>query len=116
MFSAAPDAPAVLRPLAAALVLLAAGCSEPALRADVLDLRLQRRGAAYPTLTGYVVNQGDQPITSADVFVTLYDTDNRPMEDVMVNVRGVAAGDTARFEQRLDVEAGGARVKYLSAN
>lgn len=102
--------------LSVALVALASGCSEPALRADVLDLKLQRRGSAYPTLTGYVVNQGEAPITSADVFVTLYDGDNRPMEDVMVNVRGVAAGDTARFEHRLDVSAGGAKVKYVSAN
>lgn len=103
--------------LVVALALGAAGCDESAdPAAAVLDLRLQREGSEYPTLSGYLVNQGREPIASADVFVTLYDADNRPMEDVMVTVRSVPAGDTARFEQRLDIEAGGAKVKYLSAN
>lgn len=103
--------------LAAVLAIAASGCSEPAsVAAAVFDLRLQREGSGYPTLSGYLVNQSDEPIASADVFVTLYDADNRPVEDVMVTVRSVAAGDTARFEQRLDIDAGGAKVKYLSAN
>jgi hypothetical protein len=100
----------------AALALPLAACGDSGVQADVHDLRLQRRGSGYPLLTGYVVNPGDQAITSADVFVTLFDTDNRPLEDVMVSVRGVAPRDTARFERRLDVQASGAKVKYVSAN
>lgn len=107
----------MLRPLlVAALALLVAACGDPGIQADVHDLRLQRRGSGYPLLTGYVVNQSDRAITSADVFVTLFDTDNRPLEDVLVSVRSVAPRDTARFERRLDVAASGAKLKYLSAN
>ena len=84
--------------------------------ADVTGLRLQRKGTGYPTLTGYLVNRGGTEITSADVFVTLYDTDNRPIEDVMVGVRNVAAGDSLRFEQRLDLPASGAKLKYVGLN
>ena len=100
----------------AALALTLAACGESGVQADVHDLRLQRRGSGYPTLTGYVVNPGDQAITSADVFVTLYDAQNRPMEDVLVQVRNVASGDSARFEQRLDLQAGAAKLKYVGIN
>lgn len=108
---------AVLRFLTVAVLLLAlAACDGATSRADVTGLRLQREGEAYPTLTGYLVNEGDRPITSADVFVTLYDGDNRPLDDVIVQVRNVAAGDSARFEQRLDLQANGAKLKYIGAN
>ena len=100
--------------LALALALAACGGAEP--HADVADLRLQRKGTSYPTLTGVLVNSGAAPISTADVFVTLYDEDNRPLEDVMVQVRDVAAGDSARFEQRLDLQAGAARLKYIGVN
>ncbi|WP_412062359.1 FxLYD domain-containing protein [Rubrivirga sp. IMCC45206] len=100
-----------------ALALLISACGGPgAPQADVTDLRLQRKGTAYPTLTGVLVNSGDARIASADVFVTLYDADNRPMEDVLVQVRNVAAGDSARFEQRLDLAAGAAKLKYVGVN
>ena len=100
--------------IALAAALAACGGADP--QADVTDLRLQRRGTAYPTLTGVLVNSGAAPISSADVFVTLYDEQNRPLEDVMVQVRDVAAGDSARFEQRLDLQAGAARLKYVGVN
>lgn len=103
--------------LAVALTGLLAACggaSEP--QADVTGLRLQREGRAYPTLSGTLVNQGAAPIESADVFVTLYDEDNRPLEDVMVQVRDVAPGDSARFDQQLDLPAGGAKLKYVGVN
>lgn len=79
-------------------------------------LTLKSRGSGYPVLTGYVVNKGDIAIASADVFVTLYDTDNRPLDDVMVPVRRVAVGDSMRFEQRLDLPARGAKLKFLGVN
>lgn len=97
-------------------VSLAACGGAPTPQADVSGLKLQRKGSGYPTLTGYLVNQGETAITSADVFVTLYDTDHRPIEDVMVGVRNVAAGDSLRFEQRLDLPASGAKLKYLGLN
>ena len=100
--------------LACALALAACGGSAP--EPTVSGLRLARQGSGYPTLTGYVVNRGDAAIRSADVSVTLYDPDNRPMEDVMVQVRRVEAGDSARFEKRLDVDARGAKLKYVGAN
>ena len=99
---------------ALAAVLAACGAETPT--ADVADLRLQREGSAYPTLTGSLVNSGTAPIASADVFVTLYDEDNRPLDDVLVQVRNVAPGDSARFEQRLDLQAGAAKLKYIGVN
>lgn len=100
----------------AALSLALAACGESDLQAEVEGLRLQREGSGYPTLTGYFVNRGDTPITSADVFVTLYDEDNQVIEDVIVPVRNVAAGDSVRFERRLDTQAGGAKLKYIGGN
>lgn len=102
--------------LVAALVLVLAACGGPPARADVSGLRLQREGRGYPTLTGYLVNEGDAAISSADVFVTLYDGDNRPLEDVIVQVRRVAAGDSARFERQLDLQASGAKLKFVGVN
>jgi len=102
--------------LFAALAATLAACGGPQAKADVVGLRLQREGRAYPTLTGHFVNRGETKITSADVFVTLYDADNQPLDDVMVQVQNVAAGDSARFERRLDVEAGGAKLKYIGVN
>ena len=100
-----------------ALVVALAACSgETAPQADVADLRLQREGSSYPTLTGALVNSGTAPISSADVFVTLYDEQNRPLDDVLVQVRNVAPGDSARFEQRLDLQAGAAKLKYVGVN
>ncbi len=102
--------------LALPLVLLLAACGGPEPRADVEDLRLIREGSDYPTITGYVVNRGEVDIASADVFVTLYDADNRPLDDVLVQVRRVPVGDSSRFEQGLDLQASGARLKYVAAN
>ena len=106
--------------LRAALVVLSAvclaACGGASPQADVSGLKLQRKGSGYPTLTGYLVNQGEVAISSADVFVTLYDGDNRPIDDVMVGVRNVAAGDSLRFEQRLDLPASAAKLKYVGLN
>lgn len=96
------------------MLLAACGGSTP--QAEVEGLRLSTRGGGYPTLTGYVVNRGETEISSADVFVTLYDENNQPMEDVLVQVRRVPAGDSARFQQNLDVQAGGAKLKFLGVN
>ncbi len=94
--------------------LTACGGSSP--QADVVDLRLTQKGSNYPAITGYVVNRGEVAITSADVFVTLYDADNRPLDDVLVQVRTVPVGDSALFERQLDLAATGARLKYVAAN
>ena len=105
------------RVLLLALVAALAACgSETAPQVDVSDLRLQRKGTAYPTLTGVVVNHGPSAVSSADVFVTLYDADNRPLDDVLVQVRSVASGDSSRFEQRLDLQASAAKLKYVGVN
>ena len=102
--------------LVAALVAVLAGCGTEPPQAGVSGLRLVREAEEYPTLTGYLVNRGAVPISSADVFVTLYDGDNRPLEDVAVQVRAVAVGDSSRFERQLDLQPAGARVKLVTAN
>lgn len=104
------------RLLLVALLVALAACGGEATQVDVSDLRLQRKGGNYPTLTGVVVNQGAEVISSADVFVTLYDDQNRPIDDVLVQVRGVAPGDSSRFEQRLDLQASAAKLKYVGVN
>ena len=104
------------RLLLLALVVALAACDGQDPQAGVANLRLQREGSAYPTLTGSLVNQGTTPIASADVFVTLYDDQNRPLDDILVQVRNVAPGDSARFEQRLDLQAGAAKLKYIGVN
>ena len=93
-----------------------AGCGGPVAEGGVSGLTLKSRGSGYPVLTGYVVNRGEVAITSADVFVTLYDADNRPMDDEMLQVRRVAVGDSMRFEKRLDLPARAAKLKYLGVN
>ncbi len=102
--------------LAALLAALLAACGGPTAQGQVSGLSLKSRGSGYPVLTGYLVNKGEVTISSADVFVTLYDTDNRPMSDVMVPVRQVAVGDSMRFEQRLDQPARAAKLKFLGLN
>ena len=101
---------------AASLALSLAACGGPAPQANVSNLRLVSENQEYPVVTGYLVNSGEVPISSADVFVTLYDRDNRPMEDVSIQVRTVSVGDSSRFERQLDLRPSGAKVKLVSAN
>ena len=111
------DGVPVLRSLLVLLVALltGAGCSDPGPVVEVHGLRLKRESTQYPTLSGYVVNQSTAPIGSADVFVTLYDEDNQPLGDELVQVRRVEPGDSARFEHRLDRPASAARLRHVTA-
>ncbi len=99
-----------------ALLAVLTACGGETSQVDVADLRLQRKGGDYPTLTGVVVNRGAAAISSADVFVTLYDDQNRPLDDVLVQVRQVASGDSSRFEHPLDLQASAAKLKYVGVN
>ncbi len=101
--------------LAALLAVSACQSSPTAPPAEVHDLRLRATGTGLPTLSGVLVNTSDRPVTSADVFVTLYDGDNAVLEDVMVTVRGLAAGDSARFSRVLDVPATAVKLKTVAA-
>lgn len=78
-------------------------------------MRLRPAADNYPLLSGYVVNLSDAPIPSADVSVTLYDEQNQPIGDELVQVRRVAPGDSARFERRLDRPATAARLRFVTA-
>ena len=106
----------VLLAVVAAFALSA--CDGPSLTAKVDGLRLQKSRSGYPTLTGYVVNTSPEAtIRSADVFVSLYGDENRPLDaEAFVQVRNVAPGDSARFEQRLDVPALAARYRTIILN
>lgn len=100
----------------AALLGLLAGCADASSTdAEVHDLRLRVEGQGLPVLTGYVINTSERQISSADVFVTLYD-DERPMEDVQVLVQRIPPGDSVRFEKTLDVRPTRARLKLLATN
>ena len=112
----------MLRSVALVLVLIVsaalAGCGGAPLSAEVDGLRLKREGRGYPTLTGVVVNTSEEAVLrSADVFVTLYDGDNRPLDaEAFVQVQNVAPGESARFEQKLDVPARAASFRTMILN
>lgn len=97
------------------LVVSACQSAPSAPLAEVRDLRLRGPSDGYPTLSGLLVNTSDRAVTSADVFITLYDRDNAVLADVLVTVRDVAAGDSARFTQALDVPATAVRLKAVTA-
>lgn len=101
--------------LVCAAVFVATGCSDPGPVVEVHDLRLRSEPSSYPTLSGYVVNVSEAAVGSADVFVTLYDEDNQPLGDELVQVRRVEPGDSARFERRLDRAASAARLRHVTA-
>ena len=107
----------MIRPalLAAVLALAACGGGSPD-QVSVHGLELQRRGTGYPSVSGYVVNGGGAAVRSVDVSITLYDEDNRPIEDLLLQVQSVAAGDSIRFERDLDLVASSAKVKYVGVN
>ena len=112
-----PSPPPVIRPALVAVALALAACGDaPPGQVGVHGLELQRRGTGYPSVSGYVVNGGGEPARSVDVSITLYDTDNRPIEDVLLQVQDVAAGDSVRFERDLDLAAQSAKVKYVGVN
>ena len=108
--------PVTVRLLAVALCLAAgaAGCADPGPEIEVHGMRLRPAVNNYPELSGYVVNLSDRPLTSADVTVTLYDEQNQPIGDELVQVRRVAPGDSARFERRLDRPATAARLRFVT--
>ena len=101
--------------LAALLTLAACGGGASA-EIGVRGLELQRRGTGYPSVSGYVVNGGGAAARSVDVSITLYDADNRPIEDVLLQVRDVPAGDSVRFERALDLSPSSAKLKYVGVN
>lgn len=118
-----PTSPAVLRLTLLVSVLLAAGalagCGGAPLTAEVDGLRLKEEGGGYPTLTGVVVNTSQEAtLRSADVFVTLYDAENRPLEsEAFIQVlEDLAPGESARFEKELDVPARAASFRTMILN
>ena len=109
----------MIRPVAlVALVALTvlAGCGGPTENVGVRGLELQRRGTGLPKVSGYVVNHGGVAVTSADVSITLYDDDNRPIEDLLLQVRDIPPADSVRFERGLDLVPSAVRLKYVGAN
>ena len=104
--------------IATLFVAALAGCGGAPLTAEVDGLRLRQEGRGYPTLTGVVVNTSEEAtLRSADVFVTLYDGENRPLgAEAFVQVRDVAPGESARFEQKLDVPAQAASFRTMILN
>ena len=107
----------MIRPALVVVALTLAACSGDAPdQVGVRGLELRQRGVSYPTVSGYVVNGGGAEARSVDVSITLYDADNRPIEDVLLQVQGVAPGDSSRFERQLDLSASSAKVKYVGVN
>ena len=107
----------VLATLALALSLAACSASGDSTTFEVTDLRLSQERDGTPVLSGVFVNLSDQPITSADIGVTVYNDEGFPFDDpVRLAVSRVDAGDSTRFRTRLDVPARRANLKYVMAN
>ncbi|MDT0631045.1 FxLYD domain-containing protein [Rubrivirga sp. S365] len=105
---------------AAALALVGltvlAACGDAPDQVGVHGLELQRRGGGYPSVSGHVVNEGGAAARSVDVSITLYDSDSRPIEDLLLQVRDVPPGDSVRFERDLDVVPNSVKLKYVGVN
>lgn len=100
-----------------ALPLAACGESEPAGEVAITDLRLIRQAGGFPLVSGVFVNRTPRRITSADVGVQLFDGENLPYDEpARFVVRDIPAGDSVAFRHRIDVDARGARVQYVSTN
>ncbi|MEM6327146.1 MAG: FxLYD domain-containing protein [Bacteroidota bacterium] len=104
--------------LVAALVLPLGACaSEDPGQIEIVNLRLVRQADGYPEVSGMVINRTPKRISSADVGVTLFDDENLPMPELArLVVRNIEPGDSARFRQKLDVDARGAQVDYIIPN
>ena len=100
-----------------AVPLAACGNDAPPGQIEIVDLRLVRQRNGLPVVSGLFINRTPERIASADVGITLYDADNLPLDEpARLVVQDIAAGDSVRFRQRLDVDALGASLDYVIQN
>ena len=73
-----------------------------------------RHPSGRQEVSGRLINQSDRSLRNAQVQIALYDEYNRPIDRLMVVVRGVAPGNDMAFRQTVDNEqAVGAKVRSI---
>ncbi len=93
------------------LLVLAAGCGGgdealPATQIDVRDVRLTREeGAGVPYISGTLVNLTGTTISSVQVKVNLYDSQNTRVDEMVFPVRDLAPGAEVPFRHAVNSDA-----------
>ena len=86
--------------------LIGCGGERTALTAQVEEFRLVREEDGKQVVTGFLVNPTDRDLSSAVVYVDLYDQPVEPgvepVETMQVEVREIAPGERKRFRQTVD--------------
>jgi hypothetical protein len=84
-------------------------------RAEVEDLQLTRHPDGDQVVTGTLVNQSERAVRGAQIEVSLYDEENRPLETVRIDVQNVEPGERRPFRRVLDAPfvVQGAGVKQI---
>ena len=82
---------------------------------DVLDLQLRVHPGGARILTGRLVNRSSDPVSVAQIQVTLFDADNRPVSGMSVVLHDIPPGDEVSFREPVDsdLDVQGARVKNI---
>lgn len=101
-------------PAADTTALADAGAAPAATPIYVADLEYSRHPSGRQEVSGRLINQSDRSLRNAQVQIALYDEYNRPIDRLMVVVRGVAPGNDMAFRQTVDNEqAVGAKVRSI---
>lgn len=100
------------------LVVVFAACGESEPPAHVADLHLTQEGEQFPVLSGAIVNTSERPLSSAEILIELLDANNMTIENALIRIqlKDIAAGDSAYFRRSLDLYPAGARVRSVFAN
>jgi len=104
--------------LAGGLLLTLPGCTDNAQtrsQINVQDLRYRLLPGGARILTGTVVNDGEEPVSVAQIDVSLFDEDNRRISSMFVVVLNIEARGHKNFRKAVDVDLQihGARVRGI---
>ena len=82
---------------------------------EVLDLQLRVHPGGARILTGRLVNRSSDPVSVAQIQITLFDADNRPVSGMSVVLHNIPPGDGISFREPVnsDKDVQGARVKNI---
>ena len=99
-------------------LLTISGCTDTAQtrsQINVQNLRYRLLPGGARILTGTVVNDGDDPVSVAQIDVSLFDEDNRRISSMLVVVQNIEARGEKSFRMAVDVDLPihGARVKSI---
>ena len=84
-------------------------------RLNVQDLHLRIHPGGARIITGRLVNLSSDPVTVAQIKITLFDADNLPISRMSVVLHNILPGDGVLFREPVDSDEDirGARVKNI---